>query len=161
MASRITSIYSEPLDAKDIVAALVGLGVAVAVQSVTDGAGFSGVVWVGAPAAFILARRSLFPRRPPESVLVQWADGQRYPALVIDSTPAHVHVVFPDGRRLWVERTYVSQLDAPAFGASVPPVPGLASVSSRRRWVSYVGVLVVLVLVAVVLAVTRAPVGGH
>jgi hypothetical protein len=50
------------------------------------------------PAAFGVGAR----------VLVQWADGNRYPATVTQSAPGQCLVTFPDGRQQWVETQYLS-----------------------------------------------------
>jgi hypothetical protein len=41
-------------------------------------------------------------------VLVHWADGNRYPATVLQSAGNQVLVVFPSGQQQWVELQYVS-----------------------------------------------------
>jgi hypothetical protein len=43
-------------------------------------------------------------------VLVQWADGNRYPGIVQQVAPngAHCLIVFPDGQQRWVELQYLS-----------------------------------------------------
>lgn len=41
-------------------------------------------------------------------VLVQWSDGNRYPATVTAARGNQVEVAFPDGRRVWVAQAYVS-----------------------------------------------------
>lgn len=41
-------------------------------------------------------------------VMVQWSDGNRYPGTVTNAQGAQVEVMFPDGRRVWVHRGYVS-----------------------------------------------------
>jgi hypothetical protein len=47
---------------------------------------------------------------PPGSrVMVQWSDGNRYPATVANAQGGQVEVAFPDGRRLWVAQGYVSR----------------------------------------------------
>jgi hypothetical protein len=44
---------------------------------------------------------------PGQAVMVQWSDGNRYPASVIIAQSGQVQVAFPDGRRVWVPQTYV------------------------------------------------------
>lgn len=41
-------------------------------------------------------------------VLVQWSDGNRYPATIMQVTGTHAQVVFPDGRNMWVENQYLT-----------------------------------------------------
>jgi hypothetical protein len=43
-------------------------------------------------------------------VMVQWSDGNRYPAQVVTSGSGQLEVAFPDGRRLWVPTAYVSMI---------------------------------------------------
>jgi hypothetical protein len=47
-------------------------------------------------------------------VMVQWSDGQRYPAVVKMMQGGQVHVAFPDGRLVWVPQQYVTPR-APGF----------------------------------------------
>jgi hypothetical protein len=167
VARAFRSIYTQALDGKDVIAALLGLAAAVALRSVTEATSPFSILWWGAPAAFILARRAVFPSKPPANVLVQWADGNRYPAVVIGSAPAHLHVAFPDGRKLWVERAYVSPASGPLQAGTGVPSPADAtgpslqrpSVSPARRYLSYVAVLILLVVIGVVLSITSTPVG--
>jgi hypothetical protein len=42
-----------------------------------------------------------------QAVMVQWSDGNRYPATVITQQSGQVQVVFPDGRQVWVPQGYV------------------------------------------------------
>jgi hypothetical protein len=44
---------------------------------------------------------------PGRYVLVQWADGNRYPATALQLAPGHVYVRMQDGRELWVAQNYV------------------------------------------------------
>jgi len=46
---------------------------------------------------------------PGMAVLVQWSDGNRYPAQVRQVQNGQVCVAFPDGRTLWVPETAVSR----------------------------------------------------
>jgi hypothetical protein len=46
---------------------------------------------------------------PGMQVLVQWSDGNRYPAMVREVGNGQVCVAFPDGRTLWVPQTAVSR----------------------------------------------------
>ncbi|MEI7894928.1 MAG: hypothetical protein WCI05_17665 [Myxococcales bacterium] len=48
------------------------------------------------------------PFGPGATVLVAWADGNRYPATVQQVAGNQVSVVFPDGRQLWVDSQYVA-----------------------------------------------------
>jgi hypothetical protein len=55
------------------------------------------------------------PQAPPPAafgpgarVYVQWADGNRYPATVVQSAGAQCLVSFPDGQQRWVEAQYLS-----------------------------------------------------
>ncbi|MGO8997938.1 MAG: zinc-ribbon domain-containing protein [Polyangiaceae bacterium] len=41
-------------------------------------------------------------------VLVQWADGNRYPGIVQQVAPAQCLIVFPDGQQRWVEYQYLT-----------------------------------------------------
>jgi hypothetical protein len=41
-------------------------------------------------------------------VMVQWADGNRYPGVVQSQNGVHYLVAFPDGRTQWVEAQYLS-----------------------------------------------------
>ena len=45
---------------------------------------------------------------PGARVLVQWADGNRYPAMVQQSAGAQCLVVFPNGQQQWVDAQYLS-----------------------------------------------------
>jgi hypothetical protein len=45
---------------------------------------------------------------PGSRVLVQWADGNRYPATVQQAANGQCLVVFPDGQQRWVEMRYLS-----------------------------------------------------
>jgi hypothetical protein len=45
---------------------------------------------------------------PGTLVLVYWADGNRYPGTVLQATPTHVFVVFPNGTQQWIDARYVS-----------------------------------------------------
>jgi hypothetical protein len=40
-------------------------------------------------------------------VLVQWADGNKYPATVQQSQGTNCLIVFPDGRQQWVDAQYL------------------------------------------------------
>jgi hypothetical protein len=43
------------------------------------------------------------------AVLVQWSDGNRYPATIMQVSPnAQSQVAFPDGRTMWVENKYLT-----------------------------------------------------
>jgi hypothetical protein len=44
---------------------------------------------------------------PGQAVMVQWSDGQRYPATVVIAQSGQVQVAFPDGRRVWVPQHFV------------------------------------------------------
>jgi hypothetical protein len=44
---------------------------------------------------------------PGARVLVQWADGNRYPATVQQQNGSQCLVSFPDGRTQWVEAQYL------------------------------------------------------
>jgi|GEM_PF-5846996 len=50
------------------------------------------------PAGFAIGSR----------VLVQWSDGKRYPAQLVEARPGEYRVAFPDGRTMWVGEAYVS-----------------------------------------------------
>jgi hypothetical protein len=41
-------------------------------------------------------------------VLVQWCDGNRYPATIVQANGPQTQVVFPNGHQLWVETQYLS-----------------------------------------------------
>ncbi len=41
-------------------------------------------------------------------VLVQWNDGNRYPATIIQLAGTQAQVVFPDGRNLWIDHQYLT-----------------------------------------------------
>ena len=62
---------------------------------------------------FVLARkvlrsaRAASARRPGTPVLVQWADGNRYPATIRQPGPLQSLVVLSDGREIWVEHRYL------------------------------------------------------
>jgi hypothetical protein len=45
---------------------------------------------------------------PGARVYVQWADGNRYPATVSQSSGNQCLVVFPDGQQRWVEMQYLT-----------------------------------------------------
>jgi hypothetical protein len=42
-----------------------------------------------------------------QRVLVQWSDGNRYPATVVQMNQGQIYVTMSDGRQLWVPRQYV------------------------------------------------------
>jgi hypothetical protein len=42
-----------------------------------------------------------------QAVMVQWSDGQRYPATVLTHHGGQVQVAFPDGRQVWVPQHFV------------------------------------------------------
>ena len=42
-----------------------------------------------------------------QAVMVQWSDGQRYPATVMAQQSGQVQVAFPDGRQVWVPQHFV------------------------------------------------------
>jgi hypothetical protein len=42
-----------------------------------------------------------------QAVMVQWSDGQRYPATVLAQQSGQVQVAFPDGRQVWVPQHFV------------------------------------------------------
>ena len=42
-----------------------------------------------------------------QAVMVQWSDGQRYPATVLTQHSGQVQVAFPDGRQVWVPQHFV------------------------------------------------------
>jgi hypothetical protein len=64
------------------------------------GKGMLGVMGYGAIASGI---------GPGMRVLVQWSDGQRYPAQCMQVANGQVMVAFPDGRQLWVPESAVSR----------------------------------------------------
>lgn len=41
-------------------------------------------------------------------VLVQWNDGNRYPATILQVNGANCQIVFPDGRNMWVESRFLT-----------------------------------------------------
>jgi hypothetical protein len=45
---------------------------------------------------------------PGAMVLVYWADGNQYPGTVLQVSPYHVLVAFPNGAQQWVEMRYVT-----------------------------------------------------
>lgn len=48
------------------------------------------------------------PMGPGSRVMVQWSDGNRYPATVVSMMNGQVQVSFPDGRQMAVPQQYVS-----------------------------------------------------
>lgn len=48
------------------------------------------------------------PMAPGSRVMVQWSDGNRYPATVVSVMNGQVQVSFPDGRQMAVPQQYVS-----------------------------------------------------
>lgn len=42
------------------------------------------------------------------AVLVQWNDGNKYPATIMQVSPTHAQVVFPNGQNMWVENQYLT-----------------------------------------------------
>jgi hypothetical protein len=91
------------------------------VASAGDAFGFAGVanslgnLFGGAkPAAPAPAPAAAPPSAPAgfaagSDVLVQWSDGNRYPAKVVAAQGDKVHVQFSDGRQLWVDAPYISR----------------------------------------------------
>lgn len=51
---------------------------------------------------------AITPLGPGTPVMVQWSDGQRYPATVMMLQGGQVQVTFPDGRQVWVPQQYVT-----------------------------------------------------
>ena len=45
---------------------------------------------------------------PGTPVMVQWSDGNRYPATVMLAQSGQVQVKFPDGRQVWIAQGYVT-----------------------------------------------------
>jgi hypothetical protein len=45
---------------------------------------------------------------PGTLVLVYWANGQRYPGTVLQVSPNHVFVAFPNGVQQWIDARYVT-----------------------------------------------------
>jgi hypothetical protein len=45
---------------------------------------------------------------PGRNVLVQWSDGNKYPATLMQNNGAQAQVVFPDGRQMWIETRYLT-----------------------------------------------------
>jgi hypothetical protein len=45
---------------------------------------------------------------PGAMVLVYWADGNRYHGTVVQVSPHHVFVVFPNGAQQWIDARYVT-----------------------------------------------------
>jgi hypothetical protein len=45
-------------------------------------------------------------------VLVQWADGNRYPGIVQQIAPGQCLIVFPDGQQRWVDNRYLASASA-------------------------------------------------
>jgi len=45
---------------------------------------------------------------PGTLVLVFWANGQRYPGTVLQVSPQHVFVAFPNGIQQWIDARYVA-----------------------------------------------------
>jgi hypothetical protein len=58
------------------------------------------------PAPYPAAAQTMFG--VGARVLVQWADGNRYPATVQQAATGHCLVVFPNGHQQWVELQYLS-----------------------------------------------------
>ncbi len=42
------------------------------------------------------------------AVLVQWSDGNRYPGTIMQVTPTHAQVVFPNGQGQWIETRFLT-----------------------------------------------------
>jgi hypothetical protein len=42
------------------------------------------------------------------AVLVQWSDGNKYPATIRQVSPTHGEVIFPNGQAMWVENQYLT-----------------------------------------------------
>lgn len=51
---------------------------------------------------------AITPLAPGSAVMVQWSDGQRYPATVMLMQNNQVQVAFPDGRQVWVPQQFVT-----------------------------------------------------
>jgi hypothetical protein len=70
------------------------------------------VPWnVPAPIAPPPAQATPAPRygfAPGTVVLVQWADGNRYPGTVLQASGTQLLVAFPNGQQHWVDARYVS-----------------------------------------------------
>jgi hypothetical protein len=71
---------------------------------------------VSPPAGAVSAAGSAPPGTAPTPpgvsrgavVLVQWADGNRYPATVLHITGSLVLVAFPNGQQQWIDARYLS-----------------------------------------------------
>lgn len=48
------------------------------------------------------------PLVPGRQVLVQWSDGNKYPATLTQNNGVQSQVTFPDGRQVWVESRYLT-----------------------------------------------------
>ena len=58
------------------------------------------------------SRKGPVPLRSGMPVLVQWADGNRYPGAVEQAGHGQYLVALADGRRIWVARAYLTTIDA-------------------------------------------------
>lgn len=54
------------------------------------------------------ARPQAPPFAPGGTVLVYWADGNQYRGTVLQVSPYHVLVAFPNGVQHWIEMRYVT-----------------------------------------------------
>jgi hypothetical protein len=66
------------------------------VQAAVQLAGAMNVL--GGGSALIVGRR----------VMVRWSDGNQYPGSITQVAPNQSHVVFPDGRGLWIDNRYLT-----------------------------------------------------
>jgi hypothetical protein len=60
------------------------------------------------PGPFAPQPQSMPGYGPGAMVLVYWADGNRYPATVLQAAGNQVLVAFPGGQQQWVDLQYVS-----------------------------------------------------
>jgi hypothetical protein len=96
------TIHGSRLGGWDVIAGLVGLGTALALQWLQpDGWPFK-VLWIGAPAAMVVARRSFLPQLNPPS------DEAKTPSTPMRRVSGYVLMIvggfgmFIDGIVLWV-----------------------------------------------------------
>lgn len=64
--------------------------------------------WNAQPAAPAAPPQPPAHLRPGSLVLVYWADGNQYPGTVLQVSPYHVLVAFPNGGQQWIEQRYVT-----------------------------------------------------
>jgi len=93
MAAQMQAAQAQQAASMQYAASMMGQG---AVQGAAQLAGAMNALVGGSP--LVVGRQ----------VMVQWADGNKYPATLLQNTGPQAQVVFPNGQQMWVETRYLS-----------------------------------------------------